>query len=165
LGIWWKGASSRGAIAALIAAPIFAFSIEAYYNTHWGLNTEIQAWWGLKLNFMHRVFLTAVFATVVHLGMSKIFPDQKAVDPQILAPAPPWKFVLIFLAIQLFFFLAVYNGFLFHQIAAVLAALATVGVWLWGIRALKPSDNLWQDSRFYASLVNGVVVFLLFYFP
>jgi hypothetical protein len=69
------------------------------------------------------------------------------------------------LAIQLFFFLAVYNGFLFHQIAAVLAALATVGVWLWGIRVLKPSDNLWQDSRFYASLVNGVVVFLLFYFP
>jgi SSS family solute:Na+ symporter len=165
LGIWWKGASTRGAIAALIVAPIFAFGIEAYYNTHWGLNAEIQAWWGLKLNFMHRVLLTAVFATVVHIGMSKIFPDQKAVDPQILAPAPPWKFILIFFAVQLFFFLAVYNGFLLHQIAAVLAALATIAVWLWGIRALKPSDNLWQDSRFYASLVNGVVVFLLFYFP
>jgi SSS family solute:Na+ symporter len=165
LGIWWKGASTRGAIAALLSAPIFAFSIEAYYNAHWGLNPDIQAWWGTQLNFMHRVLLTAVFATLVHFTVSKLWPDSKAADPETLAPAPPWKYILIFLGVQLLFVLAVNQGLLAHQIAAVLAALATVGIWVWGIQSLKPVVKLWRDSRFYASLVNGIVVFLLFYFP
>lgn len=165
LGIWWKGASTRGAVAALIVAPIFAFSIEAYYNNTLGTTPAIQAWWGIKLNFMHRVLLTAIFASLVHVLVSKLWPDARSCDPETLAPPPPWKYILIFLGIQLLFFLAVYNGLLPHQWAAILAALATTGIWYLGIRALKPTLNWWQDSRFYAGLVNGVVVFLLFYFP
>jgi SSS family solute:Na+ symporter len=165
LGIWWKGASTRGAIAALIAAPIFAFSIEAFYNNSLGTDPGIQAWWGLQLNFMHRVLLTALFAGLVHFSVSKLMPDARAVDPETLAPAPPWKYILIFLGTQLFFFLAVYKGIIHHEWAAIFAALATIGIWNLGIRALKPDIKLWRDSRFYASLVNGIVVFLLFYFP
>jgi SSS family solute:Na+ symporter len=165
LGIWWKKASSRGAIAALVLAPLFAFWVENFYNTQLGTDPAWQAWWGEKLNFMHRVLLTAVFTTLVHVLVSRILPDQKAVEADSLAPAPPWRLILIFFALQLFLFGMVYQGICPHRVAALLGALFTLGVWLWGIRMRASGHAWWNESRFYAGLVNAIVVFLLFYFP
>lgn len=166
LGIWWKKASSAGAVAALISAPIFAFCIEAIYNTYLGAQSGTAALWGVQLNFMHRVLLTAIFATFMHVLFSTIFPDRHQRSfVNILAPKPPLKYILVFLGVQFFLLFLVISGYLPHTLAAVFAAITTIAIWIWGIKTLNPQSKLLADSRFYASLVNAIVVFLLFYFP
>jgi SSS family solute:Na+ symporter len=89
-------ASSRGAIATLVAAPLFAFGIEAFYNAQLGTLPAVQALFGPKLNFMHRVFLTFLFSLGVHAVASRLLPDRDArVSEDTLAPGLPVRQMLV----------------------------------------------------------------------
>ncbi len=165
LGIWWPKASARGAIAALIAAPVFAFSVEYYYKTQVGVHLIPNMLFGGELNFMHRVLLTAIFATFVHVIVSRLMPDQLPADPATLAPRLPWEYILVFVLIQAVILILISQHFLDPLGAAVLSAVATLALWLIGIKRHKRPFSFFQDSRLYAGLVNGIVVFLLYFFP
>lgn len=165
LGIWWKRASAMGTVVALIFAPICAFSLEAIYNGSLGTNPDIQAMFGKNLNFMHRVFITFILTGLVHVGVSLLKPDAKAVNEDTMAAPLPWLYMIAFLVLQLFMLFLTMSHILTPQVAAILSAVATMVIWVHGIRSSK-SDVAWtSDSRFFAGFVNAIVMFMLFWFP
>jgi len=72
---------------------------------------------------------------------------------------------LFFGLIQAVILLLINQQFLDPLGAAVLSAVATFALWLIGIKRHKRPFSFFQDSRLYAGLVNGIVVFLLYFFP
>ncbi|MBC7924009.1 MAG: sodium/solute symporter [Ferruginibacter sp.] len=165
LGIWWRKASSRGAVAALLAAPLFAFGFEAFYNAYLGAIPSIAAVFGAKLNFMHRVFGTALFTLGVHALVSRRWPDRnREIIEDTLAPALPWRSFLIFGALQALLVLAVRQSVLSNQAAGWVGSVGTAGLFIAGVRR-DSFRELVTDSRFYAGLLCGGVVFLLYWFP
>jgi SSS family solute:Na+ symporter len=165
LGIWWKGASSRGAIATLVAAPLFAFGFEAFYNAQLGTLPAVQALFGPKLNFMHRVFLTFLFSLGVHAVVSRLLPDRNAkISADTLAPGLPVGQMLLVAACLGGLVLAVLNGWLPSVAAGAVGALLTFGLFLYELRKSWPARPI-RDNRVYAGALCGVVVFLLFWFP
>ncbi|WP_046245623.1 SLC5 family protein [Hymenobacter terrenus] len=165
LGIWWRRASTAGALAALVAAPLFAFGFEALYNNHLGSIASVAALFGTKLNFMHRVFLTTVFTLLMHRTVSLLRPDKAGpVNPDTLAPALPWRYVLVFLVLQAGLVGMVRAAVLPSIVAGLLSGTATLGLFWWGLRGYR-TGPLWQDNRFYAGVLCGVVVALLYSMP
>jgi SSS family solute:Na+ symporter len=165
LGIWWKRASTRGAIAALVAAPLFAFGFEAFYNAQLGTLPAVAALFGPKLNFMHRVFLTFLFSLGVHAGVSRLLPDRNAkISEDTLAPALPVRQMLVVMACLGGLVLAVLNGWLPSVAAGAAGALLTFGLFLYELRKTWPVKPV-RDNRVYAGVLCAVVVFLLFWFP
>jgi SSS family solute:Na+ symporter len=165
LGIWWQKASSRGAIAALLAAPVFAFGFETWYNTQLGQIPAIQAIFGAQLNFMHRVLLTALFSGVVHVISSRLLPDKdKIVATDTLAPSLPIGYIVLFGVIQSLLLLLVWLHTISNEVAGFIGSLATVGLFIYAL-SKDSFRELQTDNRLYAGILCGVVVFLLYWFP
>jgi len=165
LGIWWRRASAAGALAALVAAPLFAFGFEAFYNAQLGSVASVATLFGPKLNFMHRVFLTTVFALLVHRTVSALLPDRdREVSPDTLAPALPWRYISLFGALQAGFLGLVWADILPSAVAGLVSGLATIGIFWLALRG-RTTGRLWQDNRLYAGLLCGVVVALLYSLP
>lgn len=165
LGIWWRRASTQGAIAALISAPLFAFGFEAVYNYSQGQILGLEQWWGPQLNFMHRVLLTAIFATLVHVGVSWRWPDAQVVAPDTLAPAPPWRSLLLFLGLQALLVALIQGAQWSSPSMGSVSAVGTMLIWTLYLARRKPFREWWSDSRWYAGMVHALVMFLLYLFP
>jgi SSS family solute:Na+ symporter len=165
LGIWWKGASTKGAIATLVAAPLFAFGFEAFYNAQLGTLPSVAALFGPKLNFMHRVFLTFLFSLGVHALVSRLLPDRHAqIAEDALAPGLPVRQMLVIAACLGGLVLAVLGGWLPSVAAGAVGALLTFGLFLYELRKHRPAEPV-RDNRVFAGALCAVVVFLLFWFP
>jgi SSS family solute:Na+ symporter len=165
LGIWWKGASARGAIAALVAAPLFAFGFEAFYNAQLGTLPSVQALFGPKLNFMHRVLVTFLFSLGVHFLVSRLLPDREArVSADTLAPSLPVPQMLFAGAFIGLLVLAVGQGWLSNVSAGVAGGSFTFGLFLYELRKDRKVQTV-TDSRVFAGVLCAAVVFLLFWFP
>ncbi|MBO0939755.1 sodium/solute symporter [Fibrella sp. HMF5335] len=177
VGILWRGASARAAVWAMALAPVYGVVVELIYN--YGLATipAVSDLFGLKLNFMHRVFLTFVlsFSTLVMLSRTA-YPNQNitgferlrvSVDGPQLARA-----VGLFLLVQAVFVSLVFLGHFSPKMIAPWAALATLGLFLLPKRAVEDpqpvsvlragfgfnSDSLW------AGLLTAISVGVLYYF-
>jgi SSS family solute:Na+ symporter len=70
LGMFWRRATAAGAFAAIISAPIFSIGIVELYGAWLGPLPAVAAVLGPQLNFLHRVLLTVLFATVVLMLVS-----------------------------------------------------------------------------------------------
>ncbi|MEM1248008.1 MAG: sodium/solute symporter [Acidobacteriota bacterium] len=71
LGMFWRRAHPRGALAAIAAAPFFSFAVVWFYGAFLGTQPGVAELFGPQLNFMHRVFLTVLFGTAVHVLVSR----------------------------------------------------------------------------------------------
>ena len=70
LGMFWRGATASGSLAAVAAAPVFSFLVVAAYDRWVHLLPVVEHAFGAELNFLHRVFATLLFATAVHVVVS-----------------------------------------------------------------------------------------------
>ncbi len=177
VGILWRGASARAAVWAMALAPVYGILVELLYNYALADIPAVSALFGVKLNFMHRVFLAFVlsFSTLIVLSRT-VYPNQNiigferlrvSVDARQLARA-----VGLFLLVQ-----AVFLGLIFlvgfsPKIMAPWAALATMGLFLFPKRAVETpqpvpvlragfalnGDSLWTG------LLTAISVGVLYYF-
>jgi solute:Na+ symporter, SSS family len=166
-GILWRRASGRAAVAAMIAVPVFGIGVELFYD-HWlGHIPEVQAVWGAKLNFMHRVALSFLFGSLtLVLGSLFIFPAavnhagferlQLEIDPRQL-----FRNTGLFIAIQTVFLLIVFGMGVSSRALAPFAALGAFSVFILNI---KNRQNLLKNDVFYAGLLTAASVFVYYYF-
>jgi SSS family solute:Na+ symporter len=73
VGMFWSRATARGAVAAILSAPLLGVAFE------WGYaaladQTGMASVFGNELNFMHRTFLTVLACVGVHAGVSRTEP-------------------------------------------------------------------------------------------
>ena len=83
-GVLWRGATASGGFLAIIVSPFFSVFIERAYP-HWASGSSGPAEWvqlsfGPQLNFLHRVALTGLFATVLIVVVSRL--TQHTRDPK-----------------------------------------------------------------------------------
>lgn len=170
VGIVWRKANPKAAVVTMLAAPVFAFAVEYFYNNFLGGSPAVQNLFGAKLNFLHRVFLTMVFAVLLHIGLSRLWRSaSENTGELILSTAPVWllRQAGLFAGIQFFLLLPVWLGWLLPAQVAAAAGLLSLGLFVWHIR-LGPGFSGWRhclrDDRLYAGILTGVTVFLLYYF-
>ena len=83
-GVLWRGATASGGFLAILVSPFFSVFIERAYP-HWVSGSSGPAEWvqlsfGPQLNFLHRVALTGLFATVLIVVVSRL--TQHTRDPK-----------------------------------------------------------------------------------
>ncbi len=74
-GILWRGASAAGSFWAMLISPIFSFAIQwgysAWISAAYPLSQSLVPALGSELNFLHRTALTALFALVIMITLSR----------------------------------------------------------------------------------------------
>lgn len=182
VGVLWRGASARAAVIAMAAAPFYGLLSEFIYDHFLGTNPAVAHVFGVKLNFMHRVFLTFVFSLTTLLALSRTtFPnrnltgfDRLRVD---LNAGQLARAVGIFLLVQAVFVSLIFIGGFSPKSIAVWAALATLGLFLLPkkpvdetrpvavVRAGGPAAQISLDGDLlWGGLLTAASVGVLYYF-
>lgn len=184
LGILWRGASARAAVWAMALAPIYGILVELLYNYALADIPAVSALFGLKLNFMHRVFLTFVlsFSTLIVLSRT-VYPNLNTSGFERLRvsvnASQLGRAVGLFLLVQAVFLGLIFLGHVSPKTISPWAALATLGLFLRKSKRVKErkSDStashasalslfrsFTKDDLLWAGLLTAISVGVLYYF-
>jgi len=167
LGMVWRKANAAAAVITMLVTPFFSIGIEKLYTAYISHAPALQAVFGAQLNFMHRVFLTLLFCTALHISLSLLLNRKKTVALQsVLSIQPPisfLRFTALVLALQIPCILLFRWQWLSPLTVATLAAFATLACFIYRMRLLSFS-SFFRDDRLYAGLLSAVTVWLLYVF-
>lgn len=184
LGMVWRRATAMGATAAILTGITVSYGLPAAWTMlpagSWPIET-----FGERLNFMHTAISSAACAAFVHVLVSlATTPDAEKAkytwtelgghDPRVLKRTG--AVVVLSLAIFAFLGYLVYRDRTAPPVAGAIAA-----VWTWAmflsaaINAIKRAKmnepeheagatTLLKEDRFWAGLLAGAAVFMLYYF-
>ena len=177
VGILWHGASARAAVWAMALAPVYGVLVELLYNYALADIPSVSALFGVKLNFMHRIFLTFVlsFSTLIILSRTA-YPNQNitgferlrvSVDARQLARA-----VGLFLLVQTVFLSLIFLAGFSPKTIAPWAALVTMGLFLFPKRTVVTAEPIpvlragfaLNGDSLWAGLLTAISVGVLYYF-
>ncbi len=177
VGILWQGASARAAVVAMAIAPFYGLLAEFVYNNFLGNYPSVQAVFGEKLNFMHRVFLTFVLSLTTLVVLSRtIFPNRQTEGFNRLRvdinAGQLMKVVSLFLLVQAVFVGLIIIGGWSPKNVALWAALATLGLFFLPKKLVNQPQQTTvaragfglPDDLLWAGLLTAGSVGLLYYF-
>ncbi len=184
VGMTWRRATATGAFVVILASPLLSLALQWLYDHHLHEIPWLLANFGEKLNTFHRVAVIVSLAVLTHvlvsLGTRGDTAKSKLVWSELGGHRPrDVRWLVATLAVSL--------GLLIALAAAMVAqwaspaTCATVGgLWtfsmfcLAGARAVrkrldampaKPlAKALLMEDRFYAGVLCGLTVFMLFYY-
>ncbi|MDX2001527.1 MAG: sodium/solute symporter [Chitinophagales bacterium] len=167
-GVLSRRITVNAAIITLVSAPLVAWFSEWAYSAWLVQRPQLHALLGDKLNFMHRVLITAIWSLTSVLIISRLSgPQAPAEDNDTHARVPVYG-IASFLLVQLSFILLSQSGNAIDF--AFPAALAAFGFFLaYIIRDLWHKGpfrvkGIVTDDRLYAGLLTAAAVFQLYYF-
>jgi len=170
LGVFWRKTHPRSAVAVIVAAPLLSFGLEWAYAAVYEGWPWLQANFGSRLNFMHRVFIVFILCLMVQLIMTLVYRNdiQKEADGhQASASAEVWKAIAYFAVTQLFLLVLIrYNVFAARSLAlpATMMVMAYVLFILWKRQLLFSLRRSFQSDLLYAGLLAAVTTGVLYYF-
>jgi SSS family solute:Na+ symporter len=167
-GVLSRRISVSAAIITLVSAPLVAWFSEWAYSAWLVQYPLVQNILGYKLNFMHRVLITAIWSLACVLVVSRLSrPKEVAIDNDTHAQVPVYG-IAAFLIVQGSFILLSHSGraidFAFPAALAALAffvAYIIRDLWRKGPFRIK---GIITDDRLYAGLLTAAAVFQLYYF-
>lgn len=156
-GIFSKRASIKGALMAILSAPIFGLGVEIFYQNYLNEIPVFRSYFGENLNFLHRVFISTVLSFMVFW----LFQEKEEKESVLIISKEKLKSLFVLLSlwifIQVILVLLVIFEFFTPQMAAFPGSLVTL--WI-GFRKSK-----FQSFPYiFGSLLSGITVFLLYYF-
>ncbi|MEY2905058.1 MAG: hypothetical protein RJA52_1074 [Bacteroidota bacterium] len=156
-GIFSKRASIKGALMAILSAPIFGLGVEIFYQNYLNEIAVFRSYFGENLNFLHRVFISTVLSFIVFW----LFQEKEEKESVLIISKEKLKSLFVLLSlwifIQVVLVLLVIFEFFTPQMAAFPGSLVTL--WI-GFRKSK-----FQSFPYiFGSLLSGITVFLLYYF-
>jgi hypothetical protein len=164
----WHKTNPRAAVLTMFLAPFFAFGIEAFYNSVLSEYQFLQNYFGVQLNFLHRVFLTILFCVITLISLTKLWskdntPQGNFITPQITSDI--LYYILIFVSLQFAFVVLISMSVLTIYQTAFLASFCTFALFVYRVLTDKTLKiNIFKDDRLYAGLLTATTVFLLYYF-
>ncbi len=187
-GMLWSKATAAGSVAAIVAAPPFSFALEAIYRHAAAAWPGLADVFGVQLNFMHRVFVTALFASAVLIVVSlqsDSTEKQRSHTIAAMRALPKRAIGRLLQAISLgagsllLLGVVVDRGWLSPRIAAILAATMVFAAFVPTMRKVSAgrddsaSDDdeparprgrvpLWANDRFWAGTLSALTTFLMF---
>lgn len=166
VGILWKRVHPNTAVITMLAAPVFGLIAEVVYK--YLVQNDPSPFFGTTLNFMHRVFLTFVFCTILQITLSKIWKSDHDADVDLTIDGVAiLKKLGIFFACQLPFLVLAFSNIYTPQYLALPASILPFGQFMYEWYKRKTQDehrHLLQSDLFYAGLLAGVTVWILYFF-
>lgn len=184
LGMFWRRATGAGAVAAIIAGPLFSFSFAPLY-ARWaaagadGSIPAIAGLFGSQLNFLHLVALSFAVALLVHVAVSLMTTaDEKKQQYTWTGlgghnPDAVRALVAKFIASVAFYLLL---AALWHYSSwfkatwqpALIGACWTMGMFVRGaVKARQretATSRLGADDRIWAGVLCSAAIFFLLYY-
>ena len=166
IGILWKRVHPNTAVITMLAAPIFGLSVEFLYK--YLVQNDPAPLFGTSLNFLHRVFLTFLFCVILQVILSKIWKSDTDADVDLTIDGRAILQKLgVFFALQSPFLLMAFTKIAPPQYLAFPAALMALGQFIFEWNKRKNQEEhkyLLQSDLFYASLLAGITVWILYFF-
>ena len=175
MGVCFKKIHPSSAVAVLLVSPILSWAVEFAYDDYLSRIPLIRNYFGVHLNFLHRVMIVFIGCVVLQLVLSywlhRNRPSAIIVNAMDVMGSAK-KIILplsIFLIGHLFFLILIYNGITaasLSGVAAVFTAAIFVGRFLFS--TMKASTKLLQSflesTDLYAGLLSGITVWILYFF-
>ena len=166
IGILWKRVHPNTAVITMLAAPIFGLSVEFLYK--YLVQNDPAPLFGTSLNFLHRVFLTFLFCVILQVILSKIWKSDTDADVDLTIDGRAILQKLgVFFALQSPFLLMAFSKIAPPQYLAFPAAFMALGQFIFEWNKRKNQEEhkyLLQSDLFYAGILAGVTVWILYFF-
>ena len=191
VGMFWKRATGSGGIAAILSGIFFSFAFApiaidgqplwpSLYELTLAKSDFILGLFGPKLNFFHAAFLASIIALILNVFVSlQTQPDEEkgkftwtelgGHDPSTLKRAG--MKVLLTLGLYAVLGLTMVGGWATPLVAGLVAA-----VWTWfafaeiAFAAVMRSHvegrpiSIFSEDRFWAGLLAGLAIFMMYYY-
>ena len=173
VGMFSARATARGALAAIVSAPILGLALEWGYALAVSGQAEVPLF-GRELNFLHRTFLTVLGCTAVHLVTSRTGPLEPGAEAFLFTRVTGTSGAHLsalcrwaggYLAGNAGLAAIVAAGILTPAVAGSVAALGTMGLFAaWVSKEKRESGEEGVDDRLLAGVLTSLVTFVLYYF-
>jgi hypothetical protein len=167
--VFWRRCHPASAVAAIVAAPVFSVLVEWMYGFYASRYPQLAEWFGMQLNFMHRVFVVFVLCLLLQVLMSLWYGRRTGYAASEADLVPDVRSIrrgaITILVIHLFLFLVMEGAGMPARPLALPAALLTGEVFLRRLFLRRAGFAEWLGSeRLYASMLAGATVWILYYF-
>jgi solute:Na+ symporter, SSS family len=166
-GILWKKTNPTAAVIVLLGSPIIGLCCDLLYENVLVNYDLVKETFGEKFNFLYRVFLIFVIGSGLVVVLSKLLNTQKDVAKEQdlnVSVSGIFGAVLRFSILQLPVFLLVIFSVITPQIGAFPASLITLGLFVWYCKKEKSELPFYQSDIFYAGILTGTMVWIMYYF-
>ena len=166
-GVLWPKTHPVAAVLVLVCSPLIGFGCDLLYNNVLTNVVWIRDTFGETLNFLYRVFLIFAFGSVLIYGLSHYFNRRFGrVDTHDMTVSfggiggALVRFGLVHAPI----IGLVFGGWLTPQTAALPAALLTLLLFGWYWKRADESLPFYRSDIFYAGLLTGAMVWIMYFF-
>ena len=166
-GVLWQKTNPTAAVLVLISSPLIGFGCDWVYNHGLSNIVWVRNTFGQELNFLYRVFLIFAIGSGLIVLLSHYFNGRNGpVNTHDLTVSinGNGSALLRFLAIQLPIIALVLLHVISPQLASFPASLLTIGLFGWYWKREKESLPFYQSDIFYAGLLTGAMVWIMYYF-
>ncbi len=166
-GILWKKTNPTAAVIVLICSPLIGFCCDLIYENVLVNYAFVRDNFGEKFNFLYRVFLIFVIGSFFVVILSKILNTQQYEEREQDLTVPVsgiFGAILRFTILQLPVFLLVMYSVITPQLGAFPASILTLGLFVWYYKKEIPELPFYQSDIFYAGILTGTMVWIMYYF-
>ncbi|NDA61611.1 MAG: sodium:solute symporter [Chitinophagia bacterium] len=175
MGVCFKKIHPSSAVAVLLVSPLLSWAVEFVYDHYFSTIPLLRTYLGVQINFLHRVMIVFILCILIQFALSywlhRKQPYAKSVNNMDVMGSTK-KIILpmsIFIAGHLIFLYLIHVGVPLAFISWVAAGFtATV---FFGLRFFSNtrkntvvSKSFFASTDFYAGLLTGITVWILYYF-
>lgn len=155
LAVVWKRVHPLSAAVAILIAPFLSLGVEWIYDDWLSGYSSWRNIFGVRLNFMHRVFIVFVFCLAVQIGMSLAINHKK--EESLLDESIQFKRTVYYLMVQLIMLILIFGFDFPPRVLSIAAALISFSV-LINFRKINNAVML------AGSLLLSITTWALYYF-
>ncbi len=166
-GVLWPKTHPFAAVLVLVCSPLIGFGCDLLYNDVLTNVAWIRDTFGETLNFLYRVFLIFAFGSVLIYGLSHYFNRRFGrvnTHDMTVSFGGIGGALIRFALVHAPIIGLVLGGWLTPQTAALPAALLTLLLFGWYWKRADEPLPFYQSDIFYAGLLTGAMVWIMYFF-
>ncbi len=166
-GVLWKKTNPTAAVIVLMSSPLIGFGCDFIYDNVLANIDWVRDTFGETLNFLYRVFLIFLIGSGLIAMLSHYFnrrTGQVDVHDMTVSINGSGTALLRFAALQLPIIGLVLVDIITPQTAALPATLLTFALFFWYMKRENESVAFYQSDIFYAGVLTGAMIWIMYYF-
>jgi SSS family solute:Na+ symporter len=166
-GVLWRKTNPIAAVIVLISSPLIGFGCDLLYDHVLVNSAWVRDTFGEQLNFLYRVFLIFLIGSGLIALLSQYFNQRSGpvnTHDLTVSVGGSGGALLRFAAIQVPIIALVLLQVITPQMASFPASLLTIGLFGWYWKREAEPIPFYQSDIFYAGLLTGIMVWIMYYF-
>jgi len=166
-GVLWPKTHPLAAVLVLVCSPLIGFGCDLLYNNVLTNVLWIRDTFGETLNFLYRVFLIFALGSVLIYGLSHYFNRRFGrvnTHDMTVSFGGIGGALVRFGLVHVPMIGLIFGEWLTPQLAALPAALLTLLLFGWYWKRADEPLPFYQSDIFYAGLLTGAMVWIMYFF-